>query len=269
MNICAMSNSHIPAYVQNKEPDLKVLTFFACSQFGLVKKIDSMAEPVFSKETVLHEYKDVFEGLGYMPQEHRIEIQPVTAVVVHPPGRVPFSLHGKLKETLDRLEKNGVIARVDRPTDWVNSLVIAEKKDGNLRLCLDPRDLNKVINCEHYKIPTAEEIASKLAGKSVFSILDEKDEFWQIPLDEESSFLCTFNSSFGRYRFLRCPFVIRSAPEGFQKRNDQLFGDIEGVHVVFDDAEHDSILTLVLDRARARNVKFKPAKFQFRVPEVK
>ena len=105
----------------------------------------------------------------------------------------------------------------------------------------------------------------------MFSILDEKDGFWQIPLDEESSFLCTFNSPFGRYRFLRCPFGISSAPEVFQKRNDQLFGDIEGVHVVFDDliidekddAEHDSILKLELDRARA------PAKVQFRLPEVK
>ena len=153
----------------------------------------------------------------------------------------------------------------------MNILVIAEKKDGNLRLCLDPCDLTKVIKREHYKIPTVEEIASTLAGKIVFSILDEKDGFWQIPLDEESSFLCTFNSPFGRYRFLRCPFGISSAPEVFQKRNDQLFGDIEGVHMVFDDrtiggkddAEHYSILKLVLGRARASNVKFNPAKFQF------
>ena len=79
-------------------------------------------------------------------------------------------------ETLNCLEKNGVIAHVDRHTDWVNSLV-------------------------------------KLAGKSMFSILDEKDRFWQIPLDEESSFLCTFNSYFGQYRFLRCPFGISSALE--------------------------------------------------------
>ena len=72
---------------------------------------------------------------------NRIEIQPDAVLVVHPPRRVPFSLHGKLKVTLDRTEKFGVIARVDRPTDWVNSLVIAEKKDGNLRLCLNSRTL--------------------------------------------------------------------------------------------------------------------------------
>ena len=170
-------------------PSVPILGLRAYTQFGVVKKIDSMAEPVCSKETVLLEYKDVFEGLGCMPQEYRIEIQSDAVPVVHPPCRVPFSLHGKLKETLDRMEKNGVIARVDRPTDWVNSLVIAEKKDGNLRLCLDPHDLNKVIKRELYKIPTAEEIASKLPGKSVFSILDEKDGFWQIPLDGVHSFV--------------------------------------------------------------------------------
>ena len=43
--------------------------FQGCNQFGLAKKIESMAEPVCSRETVLHEYKDVFEGLGCMPQE--------------------------------------------------------------------------------------------------------------------------------------------------------------------------------------------------------
>ena len=162
-----------------------------------------------------------------------------------------------------------------QPTDWVNSLVIAEK-DGILCLYLDPRDLNKVINREHYKIPTADEVVSTFTGKKVFSSLDEKDGFWQIPLDQESSFLFIFNSPFGRYRFLRCPFGISSAPEVFQKR-DQLFGDIEGIHVVFDDLiicgkdeiEHDGILKQPLDRARANNVRFNSNKFQFRVSEIK
>ena len=99
---------------------------------------------------------------------------------------------------------------MDQPTDWVNS----------------PRDLNNVIKREHYKIPIAHEVALKLTGKKVFSILDEKDGFWQIPLYQKGSFLCTFNSPFGRYCFLRCPFGISSAPEIFQKRSDQLFGDI-------------------------------------------
>ena len=74
-------------------------------------------------------------------------------------------------------------------TDWVNSPVVVEKSSGSLRLCLDPKDLNKAIKREHYKIPTIQEISSELAGKSVFSKLDLKDGYWQIELDTES-FCC-------------------------------------------------------------------------------
>ena len=166
---------------------------------------------------------------------------------------------------------------MDRPTPWVNSLVIVEKRDGSLRLCLDPRDLNKAIRREHHRIPTAEDIASRLSGKKVFSIVDEKDGFWQVPLDDESSHLCTFNTLYGRYRFKWMPFGIKSAPEVFQKKNESIFGDIDGVEVIFDDIivvaadeqEHDQIMRKLLQRARDANVKFNSAKFQYKVSEVK
>ena len=64
-----------------------------------------------------------------------------------------------------------------------------QKRDGSSRLCLDPRDLNKAIRRQHHRILTVEDIASRLSGKKVFSIVDEKDGFWQVPLDDESSYL--------------------------------------------------------------------------------
>jgi hypothetical protein len=170
-----------------------------------------------------------------------------------------------------------VIAPVDEPTEWVNSLVMPEKKDGSLRLCLDPRDLNKAIMREHYKMPTAEDVASQLHGKKIFTILDETNGFWQVKLDKESSFLCTFNTPFGRYRFCRMPFGISSASEAFQKKNTQIFGDIPGVFIIVDDMiiaseteeEHDKILAEVMDRARKNNVKFNRDKIQYKVREVR
>ena len=114
---------------------------------------------------------------------------------------------------------------MDKPISWVNRLLVREKPDGSLRVCLDPRDLNRAIKREHFRIPTANELSRKLAEKSVLSIVDQKDGFWHIELDEPSSFLCTFNSPYGRYRFLRMPFGLSSAPEVFQKRNEEIFGD--------------------------------------------
>ena len=112
----------------------------------------------------------------------------------------------------------GVLKRVDQPTDWVHNLVIFEKKNGALHLCLDPRDLNKVVKREHYKIPIIQDVSSHLAGKKIFSTFDLKDGFWQINLNEKSSFLCTFNIPFGRFRFTRMPFGLNSATEVFQKK---------------------------------------------------
>ena len=66
------------------------------------------------------------------------------------------------------------------PTDWVNSLVIVEKANGQMRLCIDPKDLNKVVKREHFQIPTKEEILGKLRDAKWFSKLDATAGFHQI-----------------------------------------------------------------------------------------
>ena len=155
--------------------------------------------------------------------------------------------------------------------------MVVEKKNRSLRLCLDPRYLNDVIKHEHYRIPTIREIASEFAGKSLFSTLDLKDEYWQVELDESSSYLCTFATPFGRYRFTRMPFGLKSANKVFQKKNEATFKGIEGIHIVADDIiiaasnveEHDKILTKVLQRAAAWNVKLNFDKLHLRVNEIK
>ena len=129
----------------------------------------------------------------------------------------------------------GIVSPVNAPTDWVSSLVVVEKPNGKLRICLDPRNLNKAIKREHYVIPSADDIINKFEGKQYFSELDLKEGFWQIVLDETSSELCTFNSPFGRYKFNRFPFGVRSASEVFKKQKCKLFGDIPGVEIYFDD----------------------------------
>ncbi len=82
--------------------------------------------------------------------------------------KVPFALREKLKEELALMEKLDVIKRIDEPRDWVSSLVIVLKKNGSLRICLDPRDLNRAIKHEHFKMPTREEIMSQFAGAKWF-----------------------------------------------------------------------------------------------------
>ena len=261
-----------------------VLGLPTCESLNLVQRVMTVGnDQGYTKEMksndqnkILREFIDVFDGLGRIGEHHIVTDQSVPPTI-HPARRVPFALKGRLQETLEQLVQKGVISKVTGPTDWVNSLVIIEKKDESLRLCLDPRDLNTAIKREHYQVPTAQEITSNLAGAKYFSTLDAKDGFWQVELDKKSSDLCTFNTPFGRYKFLRMPFGILSAAEVFQKKMIEAFEDIEGVQIIYDDIlvtgktveEHDETLRKVLQRARERRIKFNKKKMKFRITEVK
>ena len=88
-----------------------------------------------------------------------------------------------------------------------------DKPDGSIQVCPDPRDLNRANKPEHYPLSLVEDITSSCAGATLFSTPDAEKAFYQIQLNEESSRLLTFNTPFARYRYLRMPMGIKSAPE--------------------------------------------------------
>ena len=147
-----------------------------------------------TQQKIVEEYADVFNGLGMFAGEYEVQIDDSVTLVQEPPRKIPFAKMDELKAALDQMEANGVIMKETEHTDWVSNLVITEKKDGNITVCLDPRSLNKAIKRNPFPSPTLEQIQAKLHGKTVFSILDQSSEYWQIKLSEESSKLCTFNT---------------------------------------------------------------------------
>ena len=122
--------------------------------------------------------------------------------------------------------KEKIITPVTDPTPWINSMVVVHKKNGALRICLDPKELNNAIRRENYPLPTIEDVATRLHGAKVFTVLDVRSGFWHVVLDEPSSLLTTFCTPFGRYRWNRMPFGICSAPEIFQRRMHEV---VEGL----------------------------------------
>ena len=82
---------------------------------------------------------------------------------------------------------------------------------------------------------TIEDILVDLKDAKVFSTFDAKNGFWHVMLDERSSYLTTFNTPHGRYRWIRMPFGLSTAPEEFQRRQDQALEGLNGVRVVADD----------------------------------
>ena len=79
-----------------------------------------------------------------------------------------------------------IIRPIEKPTDWVNGLVIVEIPNGKLGICLCPRSLNNVMKREHFYLPTTKEIFSQMSGVCFFSKLDASSGYWPIKVDEES-----------------------------------------------------------------------------------
>jgi hypothetical protein len=81
-------------------------------------------------------------------------------------------------------------------------------------------------------MPTIEEILPELAKAKVFSVADAKNGFWQVKLDEVSGYLTTFWTPFGRYRWIRMPFGIATAPKEYQRRQHEVLEGLPGIHAI-------------------------------------
>ena len=180
--------------------------------------------------TMKGEYPDVLQGLcmGRLKDSYSIEIDESVRPVVHAPRRVPVPVREKVRKKLDELESDGVLTLVTEATNWVSSMVIVQKPSGQIRICIDPKYLNRAIKRQYYPMPTIEEVSTRLKNARLFTVLDAKKAFWQIPLDEKSSMLTCFNTPFCWYRWLRMPFGINSAPEIWQRTMNQLVESLAG-----------------------------------------
>lgn len=269
-------------YLVSPDRDKPLFGLADCERFGLIQRVilpvhdTTMAT---SKEAFIRENLDIFSGVGSFPGEHPILTKPEAKQVVSPVIRRPKTVNDKLKPALDKMEAGGIIKKVEHLTEesWVSNIVVVTKPNGSIRICLDPVDLNKAIIREPHLIPTIAELSERLNHQQYYTLLDLKDGFYHIKLDEPSSFKCCFATPFGLYRFLRCPFGVSSAPELFQKLNEKVFGGLDNVNIYFDDVlvvgrtqlEHDQALLEVVKRARAANVRFNPEKLQYKQSSVK
>ena len=239
--------------------------------------VDSCSQ-IQSKDDLIAQYPNSFDGIGKFPGQYHITLDPNVPPVVHSYRRVPVAMKPEIKMELDDMVANGIITKIKEgePTAWVNSLVYRHKANGRLRLCLDPKDLNEAILREHHVTATLEEIIPKLSGATVFSTVDVKCGYWNVELDEESSYLTTFNSPFGRYRFLRMPFGLKMSQDIFQARIDQTFEGCPGVTGIADDIvvygkseqDHDKNMHGMMARCVSAGIKLNPDKCQIKEDKI-
>ena len=243
----------------------------------IIAKIDNEMKP---EEEIKEVFKDEIGTLPGPPVKFTVD-ESVTPVI-SPCRREPIALKEKIKVELNRLCNEGIIERVDKPTNWLNQVCFREKSDGNVRLCLDPRPLNKALKRERTYLTTMEDVLPKLSNAKIFSKLDLRSGYHHICLDEESSVLTTFTTEEGCYKFNRLPFGLNISSEIFQKRLLQAINHLENVVCVADDIicfgkgaskeealqNHDKHLSALLKTCQMNKIRLNYNKCSFRKTEI-
>jgi transposase InsO family protein len=183
---------------------------------------------------------------------------------------VPFAVKDKLRAEIDTLLKDGIIEPVAF-SSWASPIVLIEKPDGTLRLCVDYKQtVNPQLVNDSYPSPTPEEAFSAVTGCRFYSILDLKKAYNQIELDEPSKDLTVMATPFGNFRYNRLVFGMKTAPSIFQRFITEVINGIEGSVAYVDDiliggrtkAELSERESAVRDRLALHNLRVNESKCQ-------
>ena len=258
--------------------ELKLVTLHCAIQKTKYTPVNSTKDiHLNSTKDLIETYPEQFDRLGDFAGEYHIVLKPDNHPIIHAPRKCPIHMRDEIKSELDDMTENGIIRKVAEPTDWVSSIVYVRKSNGKLRLCLDPKDLNKDIMRCHHRTPTLEELTHKLSGAKFFSKLDAKNGYWSVKLDQESQLLTTFNSPFGRYCFRRMPFGLVMSQDVFQQKMDMILEGCPGTLALIDDVivygknkqEHNENLKKLMETAQTTGLTFNSSKCAVNQEQIK
>ena len=156
----------------------------------------------------------------------------------HVPIPIPMHWRDQVKADLDKDVENGVIepVPVGEPVTWCSPMVVAAKKDGTPRRTVDLQKLNAQCVRETHHCEPPFKLAMQIPAGTLKTVIDAKDGYHSIPLDEESRHLTTFITPWGRYRYLRLPQGYVAAGDAYTRRYDEIIKGVERKVKCIDDA---------------------------------
>ena len=218
--------------------------------------------PSTGVQDVLGRDEDVFQpGLGeYKGFQARIDVDPEATPRFQKARTVPYSQRALADQELDRLVREGTLEPVDH-SEWAALIVSVLKPDKkSVCICGDfGVTVNPVSKLNHYPIPKVDDLFTTLQGSKLFTKLDLRQAYLQLPLDEDSRKYVVINTQKELFRYTRLPYGISSAPGIFQRVMENLLKGIPRVTVYIDDilitsaseSEHLETLGAVLNNLQS------------------
>ena len=175
---------------------------------------------------VLEEFKELFsQQLGKTNvTKHTIDTGDARPIEV-PPKKIPFHFADKVHAQLEDMAWEGIIRPSNSP--WCAPAVYVSKSSGEIRICVDFVQLNKVTKKDSYPVPRSEGPQQKLAGKKIFSKLDLKSAYWQFPMETRSIEKTAFcpGPGYGLWEFTVMPYGLTCATQTCQRGLDTILRD--------------------------------------------
>lgn len=167
---------------------------------------------------------------------------------------VPPKLVDQSKLEIKRLLAEDIIEKSH--SNIISPAFFIKKKNGDLKLVVDYREVNKCIRDDPWVIPNIEESIIRIGSKEYFSQIDLSNGFNQIRIEEESKELTSFFLLGQQWQYKRVPFGIKTGPKIFQRYISNLLGDIDDITFYSKTIEdHRKTLFLVLKRLYENRVK--------------
>ena len=222
-------------------------------------------------EAVLREHSAVFQDIGEPPDADLVpsmKLDTSGGPIAMKPYRLDLNKRNEVEMQVEDMLAKGIISPSNSP--YAAPITLAKKKDGSWRLCVDFRRLNAQTVRDQHPIPNIHDILDSLGNSRVFSTLDLKSGFWQIPIAEEDRHKTAFTCHLGLFEYNRMPFGLTNAPATFQRvMNSVLSGLIGRICFCYIDdivifsrsvEEHAYHLNQVLERLEMAKLKAKASK---------
>ena len=229
-----------------------------------------------SLSLLLNEYQELFRTSPgcTTAAEHFIPTSGTPVKV--PPRRVPANYRVEVERQIEEMLAEGIIE--ESSSAWLAPAVFVRKKTGDIRLCVDYRELNKRTTKDAYPLPRPDEVQDQLAGSQVFSTLDLQCGYWQLPVHTADRDKTAFSPGpgMGLFQFRRMPFGLSGAPASFQRLMDKVCRGLSFTTTYLDDVlvhsasmqEHAEHLRLVFERLASAGLTLRGRKCRIGMAKV-
>ena len=223
------------AIVALEQPSANVIDECAVPSYNDLPQLKLHECPLTAFHTVVEEYENLFHTTPGVT-EAAYHFIPTTGNPVRiPPRRFPTHYREEVERQIHTMLEQGIIKESSSP--WMVPAVFVKKKSGEIRICVDYRELNKMTEKDAYPLPLPDEVQDRLSGVTVFSKLDLQSGYWQLPVsptDQEKTVFCP-GPGMALYEFQRMPFGLSGAPSSFQRLLDKNFQGLPFVTTYMDD----------------------------------